>query len=193
MNHEKSIEKFISRSIKNGTDPIEEAPFKMILEKMTTDEIHLWWIVYSASLAFSDAHVGNRHWETRKIEKKLEVMVGSYNYLPKEKDKNGKYIVVREDLILHIKEHILGKIKSGIQERIDFRNRSLKAKFQYYLSVLSLLTLPVFMIIDFFPKNKYYIPTLIICSIIFFSYFFLFPITFFIIKQTIEIFRKKKN
>lgn len=88
MNHEKSIEKFISSSIKNGTAPIEEAPFRMILEKMTTDEIHLWWIVYSASMAYSDAHVGNRHWETRKIEKKLEVMVGSYNYLPKEKEKD---------------------------------------------------------------------------------------------------------
>lgn len=100
---------------------------------------------------------------------------------------------MREDLILHIKEHILDKIKSGIQEKIDFKNRSSKAKFQYYLGVLSLLTLPVFMIIDFFPKNKYYIPTLIICSIIFFSYFFLFPITFFIIQQIIEIFRKKKT
>lgn len=48
-------------------------------------------------------------------------MVGSYNYLPKEKDKNGKYIVGRNDLILHIKKHFLAKIESGIQVKIYFK------------------------------------------------------------------------
>lgn len=86
MNKEKQIKKIISNSIKNKI--IDEVKLKGLFDEMTIDEIQMFWIIYSSSIAYSEANINIPEWKTKIQEQYFLETSRSYDFYLKNKDSN---------------------------------------------------------------------------------------------------------
>jgi len=101
-----NLEKFVRRAIKNSSEQLDESELQELLDLMTTSELQDFWIHFTANRAFS-ATTSVPYWKTKQQETILVGEIANYAFYPKEKDASGKYIVVRDELIQHIKAHLI--------------------------------------------------------------------------------------
>jgi len=193
MNKDRTIEKFISRSIKNGDNQINETELQSLFDQMTIDEISLFWSHYYSFRSLHEASVKVPDWRTREQEKYFLNNLSSYQYYPKEKDSNGKYIIDRDDFINHIKAHIINRINNSIKSNIEFNHKPFLEKLPYYLMIYALLTIPLAIAFYFLGSlifNKQFVEflTITIISSYGFTGLVIYPIVISIIKR-----KHKKN
>jgi hypothetical protein len=73
--------------------------------------------------------------------------------IQKKKNREGKYIIDRDDLIEHVITKISIHIDNEIQSKINFKNQSFLEKSPFYLFVGSALMLPFLFVCMIFQKN----------------------------------------
>ena len=167
MNKERQIERFIHRSVKKGSPFLGETDLRSLLEIMTTDEITMFWFRYSASRAFTETNSNVPDWKTKQQLNYLKATSFGYAFTPKEKDKEGRYIIHKMELVDHVVLHISNIIDEEIMSQIAFKNKSYFEKIPFYTLVSSLLMIPIFFICSFFPNNKYCKGVLVACCILY--------------------------
>ncbi len=120
----KGIEAFVRRSIKAESFPPDVAELQGLLDQMSTEEMQHFWMHFAADRAFSST-LTVLHWKTKEHEVRFQHEHLSWMFYPKEKDANGKYIIVRQDLEEHIRTYLLRHIEQERSAGQAFRMRPL--------------------------------------------------------------------
>ena len=182
MRKERQIEKFISRSVKNRIADVDDFKLQSMLEVMTTEEIQRFWMSYVATRALHKTDVQIPHWKTSEQQKLFSIESATHYYYP-IMDENGKSIVVRKDLIDHVKKFISKDIYNSIQTNNEFKDKTFLEKIPFYLLISALIGVPFYVISSLFPANPV---TRIIISSFYFVYgagIVFYPIIQLVIKQ----------
>jgi hypothetical protein len=143
----KRIKAFVRRSIKADTSAPNIAELQQLLDQMSTTEIQQFWIHFASDRAFSVVSTGLPYWKTKQQEVCLQHILVSELFCPKEKDANGKYIVVRKDLEEHVKSHLLAHIQDRRRFEDDLKARPLfdkiRARIGLTLFVILCASIPI--------------------------------------------------
>jgi hypothetical protein len=143
MNSERIIKKFIDKSVKRGSPFLGASELRALLETMATQEIQIFWGSYSAMKAFSETNTRVPDWKTKESEKYFLEKSRSYSFYPTEKDKEGKYIIERENLISHVVGHISNIIEEEIHANVVFKNKPLIERLPAYSLASTLVMIPI--------------------------------------------------
>ncbi len=181
MDKTKQLEKFIQKSIKRKDEIVDENELLSLFDEMTTNEIIFFWFNYSGDISFSKVIARIPDWRTKERERYLTDLVGYYHYTPKEKDKNGKYILDRNDLINHVKSHLIIIIQSEIIANYNYKNSPLLEKIPYYLIRLPIIIILIPFVSLFFFNNKVWESIYGVCLFIFLFNLLLYLIVYLII------------
>ena len=143
----KHMEAFVRRSIKADTTAPDIVELQRLLDQMSTTEMQQFWMHFAADRAFSTASTTVPHWKTKEQEVCFQHEHMSWIFYPKEKDANGKYIVVRKDLEEHIKIHLLRHIQDERRSEQTFRDRPvfdrLHARIGFTMVLMAYAAIPV--------------------------------------------------
>jgi hypothetical protein len=112
----------------------------------------------------------------------------SYQYISKDNDTNDNIKKDRDDLINHIKFHLITIINEKIKSNIAFKNLPILKKISYYILMSRFAILPFLIIFSILEKFKYCGIIALICFSIFILSFILHPII-----EIIIGFRYKEN
>src|SRR3989442_1073529 len=110
-----NLEAFVRRSLKAKADQPDGVELQKLLNQMSTDELQLAWLRFTASISFSRATVSVPDWKTTQQQAYFQNQVSSYMFYPKAKDATGNCIVDREDLEQHVKTHLIRYISEERQ------------------------------------------------------------------------------
>jgi hypothetical protein len=125
MRDSDNLEAFVRRSLKAKVDQPDGVELQIILNQMSTNELQLAWLHFTASISFSRATVSVPDSKTTQQQACFQNQVSSYTFCPKVKDATRKYIVDRENLEQHVRTHLTRYIAEERQMRLGHRNRPL--------------------------------------------------------------------
>ena len=121
----KHLNAFVRRSIKAACAIPNEVELQSLLNQMTTKELQSFWFDFTSSRAFSVAATRVPDWRTKDRRDRLGYEILNYAFQPKDKDPDGKYIIVRSDLQEHITRQLLQHIDEERRLESAFRARPL--------------------------------------------------------------------
>lgn len=157
MKTEKSIKKFINKSVKNGH--FDEVEFGNLFHTITYNELIRFWISYSAIYSYSKANRVAPDWKTKEQLLELDHQLMSLSYYPKDypkKDKDGNFYGDKKHLVEHIKMRISNHIHEEIKAKSYFKNQPFIYKIPYYATLIMFASiLIIFLLWIIFPNLKY--------------------------------------
>jgi len=140
MSSKTPIEKFISSSIKNKVEDIDEGELDNLLKQMATNELDSFWSNFSSHKAYTDMNRNIPAWQTKTQALELSYLTLKYGYSSKENKRNKTY---RSGLINHIKSYLVEHIENEIQQENDLKNRSFWEKLPPYYLISTFILIPV--------------------------------------------------
>jgi hypothetical protein len=117
----KTLERFVSQSIKEEREHPDEIKLQALLDEMGTTELQEFWSYFTADRSFSAANAVP-DWQTKRQEKALKRELMHSAFYPKEKDDSGKYIIVRDDFVEHVKSHIVEHICEKVEAEKKYKS-----------------------------------------------------------------------
>ena len=163
MTKDRQISKIINLAVKEGKRCEDIPQLDLVFSDMSTNEIEMFWTHYSAMNALRESSSHIPDYQTKKQEKYFMELSASCNYKPKKKDLEGKYIIDKDDLIVHIKAFLIREVNISIDSNLEFKNKSFIEKLPSYLLMALLFAVPIFIICSLFPGNR--IATIILATI----------------------------
>jgi hypothetical protein len=151
MGHDRKIEKFIRLSIRKKTFIVAE--LQEILNALKQEKLQDYWMHFAATRSFSKAE-SIPYWETKRQQNYFQNALSSYLYYPAEKDKNGKYIIDREDFQNHIIINLERYINEEIEKETRSKNRSIIEKINFYFLMASFILILPFCVVSVLAYNK---------------------------------------
>ncbi|MCY2929586.1 MAG: hypothetical protein NTV86_08850 [Planctomycetota bacterium] len=124
---QEGIKQFIRSSVRAENDRPDMHELERLLGDMSTEALQLFWAHFAADWAYSGT-VRVPYWKTRAQERILKDGLVRIAFHPKKMDKNGKGIFAREDLVDHIKTHLIEYIGEERQRREEYKNRPFSRK-----------------------------------------------------------------
>ena len=134
------IEKFISSSIKNKVEHINECELDELIKQMPTNELDAFWLNFSSDKAYTDMNRNIPEWQTKTQATELGYSTLKYGYSSKESKSSENY---RSGLINHVKSHLFEHIKNEIQHENDLKNRTFWERIPPYYLMSTVILIPV--------------------------------------------------
>lgn len=177
MISKKQLEKFINDIIKENKI-IGNLELQNIFKEMTSEEISDLWRSYFSGEAIFETNRKIPEWRTKDQLNYLLDKTESYQFISKNIDTNDneKSKRDREDLINHIKFHLINIINEKVKSNIEFENLPILKKISYYVIISRFAILPFLILFSFFVKNELCFIMGTICASIFLLSFILHPI-----------------
>lgn len=151
MGSARKIEKFILLSVKKKTFDLTE--LQEILNAIRQEELQDYWMQFAATKSFSKAE-SIPYWKTKRQQNYFQNEFSSYLYYPKEKDKNGKYIIDREDFQNHIIASLERYINEEIEKEARSKDRTIIEKVRFYFLMASFILIIPFCVVSVLVYNK---------------------------------------
>jgi hypothetical protein len=153
----KRIEAFIRQAIRADKAAPDVVELQRLLDGMTTDEMQSFWTHFAAGQAFSAATTSVPDWRPKEQMTWFQHEHMNYVFYPKDKDANGRYIIVRTELEEHIKTCLLRYINQEQLFEQAYRRRPLfdrlRARIGFSIVIMLYLAIPIgicFFMLDHF-------------------------------------------
>jgi hypothetical protein len=175
MKNKKQFDKFINDLIKKNKI-IADIDLQNLFKEMTSEEINLLWYSYFSLKNISETNKKIPEWRTKDQLNYLLDKTRSYEFISKNKDTNDSSKKDRDDLINHIKFHLINIINEEIKSNIAFKNLPILKKISYYVIISRFAVIPFLIIFSILEKYEFCFIMVVICTSIFMLSFILHPI-----------------